>query len=786
MLLALSDTANNTVRLPEVGEASVRPDTGPRAAAIGVYTDAELIGAGGMGVVYKAVAPDGRAVAVKVIPAGATNRTMAGRLEREWQTLATLDHPNVARVFDSGTTPDGRPYFAMEYIPGVPLVQYADDTRLTVRQRLELFRGVAAAVTHLHRRGIIHRDLKPGNILVAEAADGGAVPKLIDFGLAKEVGSASGATSAGGYVGTPNYMAPEQASGSGGPVDTRADVYALGVILYELLTGGLPLDRSEGRDTSVLELLIRLQVTDPPAPSSRLNGPTAEMVADRRRTDAAGLRAAVSGDLDRVVLKALERDREKRYGTVEELAADVRRYLANEPVSVAAPSLARQFARFVRRNKGLVAAAAAVVVALIGVTAGTTFGLVRARVAEQLATDRLGQVEEAHHRLEAALGETAAAKEQTEKTLQETQVARALAEQRLAHLKAEAAGIGDPQEMLRTDRLAPVPGVNEALRALAKAVEHPELHPQLRVGIRQYAANVLVKLGDATAAAALLEKSYAERLRTHGPDDPKAGELGRALANAYGMTGRSELGVPLLERHLPPLGPADVPESLPLLHQRIDLALGYEKRKEVEKADAVLRAVLERGVPVYGVQHPLLASVALSLAIHGVERDPAESLRLADAIQSVVGTRQLSLYTNPAEALYALGWVYRKAGRPDKAEPLFRDAVRRWRADQPDHRRVAECRNEWIDALAEQGKRDEAAAVAVEGYLDLEGRAARLTSDRQAAIDTAHTKVVRAYLDLGRFDAAARWANRPVPVVRENAPAPRLADPASGSSNGRQ
>ena len=782
MLLALSDTANNTVRLPELGEASVRPDTGPRPVAIGVYTDAELIGAGGMGVVYKAVAPDGRAVAVKVIPAGATNRTMAGRLEREWQTLATLDHPNIARVFDSGTTPDGRPYFAMEYIPGVSLVQYADDKRLTVRQRLDLFRGVAAAVTHLHRRGIIHRDLKPGNILVAEAADGAAVSKLIDFGLAKEVGSASGATSAGGYVGTPNYMAPEQASGSGGPVDTRADVYALGVILYELLTGGLPLDRGEGRDTGVLELLIRLQVTDPPAPSSRLNGPNAETVADRRRTDPAGLTAAVSGDLDRVVLKALERDREKRYGTVEELAADVRRYLANEPVSVAAPGPARQFARFVRRNKGLVAVAVAVLVALVGVAAGTTYGLVRARAAEQMATEHLGLVEEAHHRLEDALGETAAAKEQTEATLKRTEGARRIAEERLAHLKAEAAGIGDPQEMLRTDRLAPVPGVNAALRALAAAADHPDLHPQLRLAIRKHSANMLVKLGDAAAAAALLERSYAERRKSHGDDDATVIDLAMGLANAHGMAGRSDLGVPLLERHLTPLDPTGPPVPLPHLNRHLDLAMGYERRKEFDKAAAEFRAVLACGVPVYGEKHPLLASAALALAVRVVDRDSAEAARLVDGIASVIGTRQLSLHPNPREAEWTAGWVYKRAGRSTDALPFFRRADERWTAEDPHCPRGAVVRSELAGLLATAGQFDAAARHAVAAYLTIE----RVAPTNRADLTNAKGRVVTVYLDARQFAAAARWANRPLPVVRETAPAPRLDDPPSGSSKGRQ
>lgn len=774
MPLALSDSTDRTVRLPEFGESSIRPDVRPATAAIGPYTRPELIGAGGMGVVYKATAPDGRALAVKVIPAGATDRAVAARLEREWQTLATLDHPNVAQVIDSGTTADGRPYFAMEYIPGDPLVRYADDRKLTLVERLELFLGVAAAVTHLHRRGIIHRDLKPGNILVTEV-DSRPVPKLIDFGLAKEIGAASGATSAGGYVGTPNYMAPEQATGTRTPVDTRADVYALGVILFELVVGSLPLAAPGDPDTGVLELLIRLQVADPPTPSSRLAGEPLVGLAERRKTDPARLRAAVAGDLDRVILKALERDRERRYGTVDALAADVRRYLDHEPVSVGAPGPVTEFYRFVRRNKAVAASLLIGLIGLVGVVIGTTYGLIRARAAEQLATERLSEVERTRAELEVALGETAAAKELAES-------GRRTAEAQVARLKDEAVGLGDQRDMLRMDKLRPVPEVNAALAKLAAAAEHPDLQGQVRFGLRKFAADNLWKLGDKAAALRLMEKVYEERraeIRDDG--DPRVRELGLGLADLYAIADKHDKAVPLFEKLLRPLGPVDSPERLPVLIAHLNLAIGYDRLGKPAKSAAKYREVLERGVPIYGIQHPTMASAALALSIFLVDKSPAEALQLADSIYSVVGHRQLSLYSNPAHALYALGWVYDRAKQPDRAADCYRRSADRWLLEKPTGWESHDIRGQLAEVLAKQGKHEEAAREAVAAYLALERVPAEFDGAWQQKLYEARRRVIQTHASGGDLDDALDWATRPFPAFIEVAPQPRLANRAAGS-----
>ena len=294
-----------------------------------------------------------------------------------------MDHPNIARVLDGGLTPAGQPFFVMELVNGLPLTRFCDEARLTPKERLELFVPVCQAVQHAHQKGIVHRDLKPANILVT-IIDGEPVPKVIDFGVAKatsgKLTDLSMSTQFGAVVGTLEYMSPEQAAFSGIDVDTRADIYSLGVILYELLTGLRPIDAKRLKNAALAEMIRIIQEEEPSKPSTRLStDESLPSMAALRQTEPRKLMALLRGELDWVVMKCLEKKRDRRYDTAIGLARDIQRYLADEPVEARPPSAGYRLSKFLRRNKGPVVAAALVLLALLAGIAGTTFGLIPQR-----------------------------------------------------------------------------------------------------------------------------------------------------------------------------------------------------------------------------------------------------------------------------------------------------------------------------------------------------------------------------------------------------------------------
>jgi tetratricopeptide (TPR) repeat protein/predicted Ser/Thr protein kinase len=386
----------------------VRPPRVPER--IGHYGILGLLGEGGMGTVYlgEQREPFYRRVALKVIRAGRSSRSYALRFEHERQVLALMNHPGIARVYDAGTTDDGDPYFAMEYVPGLPLTDFCDRERLTMRERLELFVEVCAAIQHAHQRGVLHRDIKPHNVLVTRE-EGRAHARVIDFGLAKAFDSpllnAPELTQLGIAVGTPSYMSPEQADRRLTPdIDSRADIYSLGVLLYELLTGRLPLELAS--NPSFVEQLVREEPLPPSRRVSELGLPGSE-IAFRRRSAVPELRRQLTGDLDWIVLKALEKDRERRYATVSELAEDVRRHLRDEAVLAGPPSLGYRLRKLVRRHRR---ATAAVILMVLGVsvgTAGVAAGLVRSLRAEETARQEADKAREINRMLDEMLASAA-------------------------------------------------------------------------------------------------------------------------------------------------------------------------------------------------------------------------------------------------------------------------------------------------------------------------------------------------------------------------------------------
>ena len=375
----------------------------------GRYTLLEKIGEGGMGDVWvaKQTEPVKRRVALKLIKKGMDSKAVLARFEQERQALAMMDHPNISKVLDGGLTPTGQPFFVMELVNGLSLTRFCDEARLTFRERLELFVPICQAVQHAHQKGIVHRDLKPANILVT-IIDGKAIPKVIDFGVAKatagKLTDQSMSTQFGAVIGTLEYMSPEQTGFSGVDIDTRSDIYSLGVILYELLTGLRPIDPKQLKQAAIVEMIRIIQEDEPSKPSTRLstNGSLPSLAA-LRQTEPRRLVSLLRGELDWVVMKCLEKHRERRYETANALARDIQRHLADEAVEARPPSAGYRFSKFIHRNRGPVVAASLVLLTLIVGIVGTTYGMIRADESRRREAEQRGKAEKARDRTRQAL-----------------------------------------------------------------------------------------------------------------------------------------------------------------------------------------------------------------------------------------------------------------------------------------------------------------------------------------------------------------------------------------------
>ncbi|PHR94866.1 MAG: hypothetical protein COA78_31330 [Blastopirellula sp.] len=408
-LLSGFESDSQFLESPAVSQQPIDYESESPGTIIGPYTIREQLGEGGMGVVYVAEqkTPIQRKVALKIIKPGMDSKQVVSRFQQERQTLALMSHANIAKVIDGGTTASGRPYFAMELVRGIPITEYCDQKKLGLRERLELFTTVCQAVQHAHLKGIIHRDLKPSNVMI-EQHDTVAVPKVIDFGVAKAVNQKLSEhtvyTSYGQMIGTPMYMSPEQAELSGLDIDTRTDVYSLGVLLYELLTGSTPFDKEELQQASFDEIRRIIREDEPPKPSARISTVQAnlsETQADNRDSTTRTLTKHLHGELDWIVMRALEKDRNRRYESASSFAADIERYLKDEPVEACPPSKAYRLQKFTKRNKVFLTTAVIVLIALVSGTGIASWQAVVANEAEgqarqqtKFAEQRLVEVEE--------------------------------------------------------------------------------------------------------------------------------------------------------------------------------------------------------------------------------------------------------------------------------------------------------------------------------------------------------------------------------------------------------
>jgi serine/threonine protein kinase/tetratricopeptide (TPR) repeat protein len=572
VLALLEADPGMTTPSPAVVEPDATTDLGERPGTqVGPFKLLEQIGEGGMGVVYMAdqQAPVRRRVALKIIKPGMDTRQVIARFEAERQALALMDHSNIARVLDAGATSTGRPYFVMELVRGVPITEYCDKNRLPVTERLGLFVQVCHAVQHAHQKGIIHRDLKPSNVLVT-LVDGVPVPKVIDFGVAKatnqQLTDKTLFTNFTQMVGTPLYMSPEQAEMTSMDVDTRTDIYSLGVLLYELLTGTTPVDRKRLRDAPYDEVRRIIREEDPPSPSTRIStlGEQRTVTASRRSIDVRKLRQMLRGDLDWIVMKTLEKDRTHRYETANALARDVQRYLANEPVEARPPSTSYRFRKFARRNRALITTGALVASVLVLGLIVSAWQAIRATRAEGRA--EVARANEAEQRKaaeasrsvaeEAARREAQAnvqANEEAERARTEAEKAQQVAAF-LAAMFEESAPIelAGMRFMTSEDRKPDAAAAAREIleRGSRRVTTELKSQPLVQAALKDTMGNVYLGLADLERAETLLQEAYALRKARLPPEHPDLAASAHSLGILRGQQRRHDESTDLLRQAL--------------------------------------------------------------------------------------------------------------------------------------------------------------------------------------------------------------------------------------------
>jgi tetratricopeptide (TPR) repeat protein len=620
--------------------------------------------------------PVKRKVALKIIKLGMDTRQVIARFEAERQALAMMDHPNIARVLDAGATDTGRPYFVMELVKGVPVTEYCDTNNLSTEQRLELFIQVCNAVQHAHQKGIIHRDIKPSNVMIT-LHDGQPVPKVIDFGIAKatdrELTDKTLFTEYRQFIGTPEYMSPEQAEMSGLDIDTRSDIYALGVLLYELLTGTTPFDSAKLRSVAYGEIQRIIREEEPHKPSTRVStlGEEVTDIARHRRTDARALNRELQGDLDWIVMKAMEKDRTRRYETANGLAMDIKRHVANEPVLATPPSAAYRLRKFVRRNRAAVTGGGVIAAALVIGLAFASIGLVSAKRSA------------------------------------------AVAQQQAASAAAVA---GFLQEMLASVDPSVVGGreftLVTVLEDAGEKLDDGALadQPQIEADMRTTIGKTYLSLGLTPASEPHLQRAVDIRREHLGLEHPDTlyvmEKLGRAIAWQDRPFDAEPVVRAVYETRLETLG-EDHPDTLQALYY---LAWNSFDRGLEEEGEQLHLQCLERRRKVFGEDHQETAGSWNCAGLTHVFRkqyDEAEPyiLRAYEIAMRTLGEG----HSHTLTYISNLSSVYIHQQRYDEAEALLTSAIPvSRRVLGPAHGRTTGMIGQLMKVLADQGRQDEA------------------------------------------------------------------------------
>ncbi|MFO0887852.1 MAG: serine/threonine-protein kinase [Isosphaeraceae bacterium] len=683
-LLKSLEQASGFLESPAVPPLAIETSGIPIApcTVIGPYILREPIGEGGMGVVYVAEQdePVRRRVALKVIKPGMDTKQVIARFDMERQTLALMDHPNIARVLDAGSTESGRPYFVMELVRGQPITDYCDEARLSIPERLELFVLVCRAVQHAHQKGIIHRDLKPSNVLVT-VIDGVAVPKVIDFGIAKATGPAltdkTLYTAFTQLIGTPLYMSPEQVELSGVDVDTRSDIYSLGVLLYELLTGTTPFDARTLRRVAFDEMRRMIREDEPPSPSTRLSslGETLTTTSLKRSSDPRKLSRTVRGELDWIAMKALEKDRTRRYETASDFAADVLRYLTTRPIEAGPPSARYRLEKFARRNRGAITMATVLASALGLATAFSSRQALLARRAEGDAL--LAWKEEAQRRHEV---------EQERNRAIEAEKLALNNEKEANRSKSDSQAFSDflVHDVLAVARPRGVQGglgvgvtVAEALEAAEATLEKRFAGRPLAEAIaRDAIGKTWRNLAKFEHAERHLRRAVELREKELGPEDPATLDSRNSLGVLLGQMGRVHEAIELHQQTLKiqqsRLG-NDHRDTLISMH---NLAGAYQDAGQFDRALLLHQQTLERRKTHLGPEDPeTLASMADLACTYGFLGQPDQALPLLVQTLELQKTKLGPDHQNTLKTMSNLAWAYANANKVSMALPLFKQVL---------------------------------------------------------------------------------------------------------------
>ena len=785
-------------------------------AVIGRYHLLQKIGEGGMGEVWLAEQkePVRRRVAIKLIKAGMDTREVVARFESERQALALMDHPAIAKVLDAGSTPQGAPYFVMEYVAGVPITAYCDNHRLSTRERLDLFMHVCEGVQHAHQKAIIHRDLKPSNILVTEV-DGHPAPKIIDFGVAKALTQKLTAdtlfTRAGALVGTPEYMSPEQALSSGEDIDTRTDVYSLGIIFYELLAGAPPLELHK---IAFDEFLRRLREDEPPKPSTKIrtqDPATSTEVARKRQTEPPALVKQMRGDLDSIALKALEKDRSRRYGSLSDFAADIARYLHNEPVLAVPPSVAYRARKFARRYRVALITACAFALVLIVAAVISIRQSIRANkeaavaqaVNDFLQNDMLAQASAANQSgpsakpdpdLKVRTALDRAAQRITGKFDQQPEVEASIRDtigqtymdlglypearqqlERALELHRRLLGAENPQTLKTMSRLGRTSWLQdknaEAETILGQTLEiqrrvlGPE-HPVTLSSISNLAI-VYIQQGKYAQAEALFSQTLEIERRVLGPEHPDTLRCMGNLAATYFEQGKYAQAEPLLSQTLAirrrvRLGP----EHLETLYSMDNLADVYAAQGKYTQAEALFNQTLGIARRVLGSEHPATLVFLADLASM-YQRQGKFAMGETYTAQALAGRRHALGSENPDTMTSAadLALDYQSEGKFAESEPLAREAMGFNRKKQPDDWQGFRAESLLGSSLTGQKKYAEAEPLLLEGYQGMLARKDRMTAGDWYHLDRAREWIVQLYQAWGKPEKAAEWKKNPPPTT---------------------